>query len=49
MKAEILSAEIARRKARVREAPNPEHTTKLQQSEAKNDKAQGCVRKGSSS
>ncbi|KAK8460493.1 hypothetical protein SEVIR_2G337900v4 [Setaria viridis] len=33
--AEILSAEIARRKARVREAPIPEHTTKLQQSEAK--------------
>lgn len=29
------SAEIARRKARVREAPIPEHTTKLQQSEAK--------------
>jgi hypothetical protein len=28
-------AEIARRKARVREAPIPEHTTKLQQSEAK--------------
>jgi len=29
------SAEIARRKARVREAPILEHTTKLQQSEAK--------------
>ena len=30
-----LSAEIARRKARVREAPIAENTTKLQQSEAK--------------
>ena len=29
------SAEIARRKARVREAPTAENTTKLQQSEAK--------------
>ncbi|XP_035820984.1 SH3 domain-containing protein 3 [Zea mays] len=33
--AEILSTEIARRKARVREAPIAEHTTKLQQSEAR--------------
>ncbi|VAH45481.1 unnamed protein product [Triticum turgidum subsp. durum] len=31
--AEILSAEIARRKARVRESPVAEHTTKLEQSE----------------
>uniref|UniRef100_A0A453BF55 SH3 domain-containing protein n=1 Tax=Aegilops tauschii subsp. strangulata TaxID=200361 RepID=A0A453BF55_AEGTS len=33
--AEILSAEIARRKARVRESPVAEHTTKLEQSEGK--------------
>ncbi|KAL5654025.1 hypothetical protein ACJX0J_033344, partial [Zea mays] len=33
--AEILYTEIARRKARVREAPIAEHTTKLQQSEAR--------------
>jgi hypothetical protein len=31
----IQSAEIARRKQRVREAPLAEHTTKLQQSESK--------------
>ncbi|XP_047067039.1 SH3 domain-containing protein 3-like [Lolium rigidum] len=33
--AEILSAEIARRKARVREAPTAENTTKLQHSESR--------------